>query len=77
MIVVTTMDTTNMCHHIQTRRMRTQIFGILSHMFSNTMDHLEADDWITTIEQKLDMVQCNDRDKVLFASGKHVGAASA
>jgi hypothetical protein len=23
------------------------------------------------------MVQCNDRDKVLFASGKHVGAASA
>jgi hypothetical protein len=45
-------------------------------MFSNTMDHLEADDWITPIEQKLDMVQCNDRDKVLFASGQLVGAAS-
>jgi hypothetical protein len=39
------------------------------------MDHLEADDWITTIEQKLDMVQCNDREKVLFASGQLVGAA--
>jgi hypothetical protein len=31
-------------------------------MFSNTMDHLEADEWITTIEQKLDLVQCNDRE---------------
>jgi hypothetical protein len=40
------------------------------------MDHLEADDWITTIEQKLDMVQCNDREKVLFASGQLVGEAS-
>jgi hypothetical protein len=45
-------------------------------MFSNTMDHLEADEWITTIEQKLDLVQCNDREKVLFASGQLVGAAS-
>jgi hypothetical protein len=30
----------------------------------------------STIEQKLDMVQCNDREKVLFASGQLVGAAS-
>jgi hypothetical protein len=45
-------------------------------MFSNTTDHLEADDWITTIEHKLDMVQCNDREKVLFASGQLVGVAS-
>jgi hypothetical protein len=45
-------------------------------MFSNTMDHLEAGDWIITIEQKLDMVQCNDREKVLFASGQLVGEAS-
>jgi hypothetical protein len=45
-------------------------------MFSNTMDHLEADEWITTIEQKLDLVQCNGRKKVSFASGQLVGAAS-
>jgi hypothetical protein len=44
--------------------------------FSNTTEHLEADDWITTIEHKLDMVQCNDREKVLFASGQLVGVAS-
>jgi hypothetical protein len=30
-------------------------------MFSNTMDHLEADDWLKTIEKKLDIVQFNDR----------------
>jgi hypothetical protein len=40
------------------------------------MDHLEADEWITTIEQKLDLVQCNDREKVLYASGQLVGEAS-
>jgi hypothetical protein len=45
-------------------------------MFSNTMDHHEANDWITTIEQKLDMVQCIDREKVLCASRQLVGAAS-
>jgi hypothetical protein len=44
-------------------------------MFSKTMNHLEADDWITTIEQKLDMVQCNDTEKVLFASGQLIEAA--
>jgi hypothetical protein len=26
-------------------------------MFSNIMEHLEADDWLATIEKKLDMVQ--------------------
>jgi hypothetical protein len=40
------------------------------------MDHLEADDWITIVEQKLDMVQCDDREKVLFALGQLVGEAS-
>jgi hypothetical protein len=40
----------------------TKFWNIEPPMFSNTMDHLEADDWITTIEQKLDMVQCNYRE---------------
>ena len=44
--------------------------------FSNTTYPLEADDWIKTIEEKLDMVQCNDREKALYASGQLVGAAS-
>jgi hypothetical protein len=44
-------------------------------MFYNTMDHQEADDWLTTIEKKLDIVQFNDRQKVLYASGLLLGAA--
>jgi hypothetical protein len=38
------------------------------------MEHLEADDWLVTIEKKLDMVQFNDRQKVLYASGQLLGA---
>lgn len=45
--------------------------------FSNTTDPIEVDYWIKTIERKLDMVQCNDREKTLYASGQLVGAASA
>jgi hypothetical protein len=43
--------------------------------FSNTTEHLEAEEWITTIEKKLDMAQCNDREKVLYASGLLLGEA--
>jgi hypothetical protein len=35
----------------------------------------EAEDWITTIEKKLDMAKCNDREKVLYASGLLLGEA--
>jgi hypothetical protein len=45
-------------------------------MFSSTTYPLEADDWIKTIEEKLNMVQCNDREKALYASGHLIGAAS-
>jgi hypothetical protein len=29
---------------------------------------MDADDWLKTIEKKLQVVQCNNREKVLFAS---------
>jgi hypothetical protein len=45
-------------------------------MFSSTTYPLEADDWIKTIEEKLDTVQCNDREKALYASGQLIGATS-
>jgi hypothetical protein len=45
-------------------------------MFSSTTYPLEADDWITTIKEKLDMVQCNDSEKALYAFGQLIGAAS-
>jgi hypothetical protein len=45
-------------------------------MFSSTTYPLEAKDWIKTIEEKLDMVQCNDGEKALYASWQLIGAAS-
>jgi hypothetical protein len=35
-----------------------------------------ADDWLKTIEKKLQVVQCNNREKVLFASHQLEGPAA-
>jgi hypothetical protein len=37
---------------------------------------MDADDWLKTIEKKLQVVQCNNREKVLFASHKLEGLAA-
>jgi hypothetical protein len=29
---------------------------------------MDADDWLMTVEKKLQVVQCNNREKVLLAS---------
>jgi hypothetical protein len=29
---------------------------------------MDTDDWLKTIEKKLQVLQCNNREKVLFAS---------
>jgi predicted alpha/beta hydrolase family esterase len=29
---------------------------------------MDADDWLKTIEKKLQVVQCNNREKVLFVA---------
>ncbi|CAN6239657.1 unnamed protein product [Urochloa humidicola] len=44
--------------------------------FSQSPDPLQADDWLKTVEKMLDIAQCNDREKVLYASGRLEGAAS-
>jgi hypothetical protein len=36
--------------------------------FSHSNEPMDADDWLKTIEKKLQVVQCNNREKVLFAS---------
>jgi hypothetical protein len=36
---------------------------------------LDADDWLRTVEKQLDIAQCNDMEKVLYASGQLQGAA--
>jgi hypothetical protein len=37
---------------------------------------MDADDWLKTVEKKLQVVQCNNREKVLFAAHQLVGPAS-
>jgi hypothetical protein len=41
--------------------------------FSHSVESMDADDWLKTIEKKLQVVQCNNREKVLFASHKLEG----
>jgi hypothetical protein len=36
--------------------------------FSYAMDLMDADDWLKYVEKKLQVVQCNNREKVLLAS---------
>ncbi|CAN6216475.1 unnamed protein product [Urochloa humidicola] len=43
--------------------------------FSYSTDPLEADDWLKTVEKMLNIVQCSDREKVLYASGRLEGTA--
>jgi hypothetical protein len=37
---------------------------------------MDADDWLKTIEKKLQVVQCNNREKVLLASHQMTGPAA-
>ena len=41
---------------------------------SHTSEPLEADDWLKAMERQLDIAQCDDHEKVLFASGQLQGA---
>ena len=43
--------------------------------FSHSVEPMDADDWLKTIEKKLPVVKCNNREKVLFASHQLEGSA--
>jgi hypothetical protein len=43
--------------------------------FSHSYDLLDADDWLKTITKKLEVVQCTDREMVLYTAGRLVGQA--
>ena len=38
-------------------------------------DPLQADDWLCAMERQLDIAQCDDRERVLYAAGQLQGAA--
>ncbi|XP_066323852.1 uncharacterized protein [Miscanthus floridulus] len=44
-------------------------------IFKHSTDPLQANDWLRAIERQLEIAQCDDKDKVLYASGQLQGAA--
>jgi hypothetical protein len=44
--------------------------------FSHSMLPMDADDWLKTVERKLQVVQCNNGEKVLLASHQLIGPAA-
>jgi hypothetical protein len=42
-------------------------------VFTHAANPLEADDWLRAVEKQLNIAQCDDRQKVLFASGQLQG----
>jgi hypothetical protein len=44
--------------------------------FSHAMEPIDADDWLKSIEKKLQVVQCNNRERVLLASHQLSGPAT-
>jgi hypothetical protein len=43
--------------------------------FSNCLDPLQADDWLKSMDKMLNISQCTNREKVLYASGRLTGLA--
>jgi hypothetical protein len=44
--------------------------------FSSSADPLYADDWLKSVEKMLNITQCSEREKVLYASGRLTGPAA-
>jgi hypothetical protein len=44
--------------------------------FASSPDTLQADDWLKSVEKMLIIVQCSDREKVLYASGRLTSPAA-
>jgi hypothetical protein len=43
---------------------------------SHAVEPIDADDWLKSVEKKLQVVQCNNREKVLLASHQLSGPAA-
>ena len=43
-------------------------------VFKHSADPLQADDWLRAIERQLEIAQCDDKEKVLYASRQLQGA---
>jgi hypothetical protein len=48
----------------------------MPHTFSYSVEPMDVDDWLKTIEKKLQVVQCTNLERVLFASHQLEGPTS-
>jgi hypothetical protein len=44
--------------------------------FSQALEPMDADNWLKSVEKKLQVVQCNNHEKVLLASHQLSGSAA-
>jgi hypothetical protein len=44
--------------------------------FANSADPLDSNDWLKSVENMMNIAQCSDREKVLYASGRLIGPAA-
>jgi hypothetical protein len=44
--------------------------------FSHSMEPMDANDWLKTVERKLQVAQCNNQERVLLASHQLIGPAA-
>src|SRR6187551_4120567 len=61
--------------HVPPRDKRGEFLKGRPPTFSKATDPLQADDWLKAVERQLDIAQCNDREKVLYAGGQLQGPA--
>ena len=55
---------------VQVRDKRGEFMKGRPPIFTHASDPLEADDWLRAVEKQLNIAQCNDMEKVLYASGQ-------
>jgi hypothetical protein len=44
-------------------------------MFAHSIDPMDAEDWLHTLDRELHTAQCNDREKVMYGSRLQRGAS--
>jgi hypothetical protein len=59
---------------VQVRDKRDEFLKGHPPVFTYVADPLEADDWVRAVEKQLNIAQCNNLEKVLYASGQLQGA---
>jgi hypothetical protein len=66
----------NQAPPVQSRNKHREFMSHQPPTYSHSTDPLQADGWLRSVEKKLEITQCNDREKVLYASARLEGSAA-